>query len=150
MHVALLTVFRLQVTMKNHDLSFLRTDGSSIRSTTDSILTSIWRVFSIVAAKECQSDLRQDTPNERFFDWLTTSLVVIDDTAKVTIAAVLHVDVKTLDVFLVVSLVVGNDILMTKVFENVEFGRELLALFVAHAPVRDFLSTEDLRGQSVK
>ena len=88
--------------------------------------------------------LRKDVPDIIFRGILLLCLQFLDCVAKITAAAVLHVQMEVFTVLDVVSMVVADNIRMIERMENGEFGMQLVSLFLLHAVVIDFFSAQDL------
>ena len=87
------------------------------------------------------NDLRKDVPDIIFRGILFLCLQFLDYVAKITAAAVFHVQVEVFTVLDVVSMVIADNVRMVQRMENGKFGMQLVSLRLLHAIVIDFFST---------
>lgn len=116
-----LTILGLQIPMKNHR-SPLITGGLCIRAQAHDITASGRRVFPKMAAIQRAHNLAEDAPHELLLAHLVLVLEVSDDAPQIAVSTVLHVEMQVLGGFDVVPLEVGDDVRMSELLENGEFG----------------------------
>jgi hypothetical protein len=90
-----------------------------------------------------QRQLTEDAPDERLRSPLALVLEVPDDPAQVPVPTVFHIQVQVLARLEVLSVVVLNDVVVSKMREDLELGVKLLPLLLGHAMVRDLLAAHD-------
>lgn len=100
------------------------------------------RIDAVVAAEKGRHQLREGVPDKGLGGALALVLEVLDDTAEVTAAAVLHVQVQLLLGLEVFAVVVADDVGVAEAREALELGVELLALLLGHLAVVDLLAAE--------
>lgn len=83
-----------------------------------------------MASVKGEGELTEDAPNEALLSSLALELQVLDDSAKVSIATVLHIQVQVLARFQVFAVVVGDDIGVSEVGEDLKFGMELFTFLL--------------------
>lgn len=88
-------------------------------------------------------ELTEDAPNKALLRSLSFVLQVLDHSSEVAISAVLHVQVKILAGFEVLTMVVGDDVGVAQVREDLKLGMKLLAFLLGHSKVGDFLAAHD-------
>jgi len=142
---ALLTVLGLQIAMKDHGLSWI-TSRLRVAHEPHDIAAGCRRVFAVVAAVQGADDLAEDAPHKLLLAHLVLVLEVADDTAEVAVAAVFHVQVKVLGCLDVVALKVGDNVGVSQLFQDGQFGLQLFALFLGHFEVADLFPAENLNG----
>lgn len=96
-----------------------------------------------MASVESEGELAEDAPYEALLSTLALKLQVLDDSAKVSIATVLHIQVQVLARFQMLAVVVGNDVGVSEVGEDLEFGMKLFTLLLGHPEVGDLLAAHD-------
>lgn len=102
---------------------------------TQNIGADLGRVDAVVTPIQGHDQLAEDAPDKAFLGPLTLHCEVLDDTAEVAVAAVLHVQVQVLADLEVFTVVVGNDVGVAEGRQNLELGVELLALLLRHSEV---------------
>lgn len=100
-------------------------------------------INTIVTTVQRQGQLPKDTPDKGFGRSLTLVLEIPNNPAEISISAVFHVQVQVLARLEVFSVVVLDNVVVSKMREDLEFGVELLALLLGHAMVRDLLAAHD-------
>lgn len=118
----------------------LRRSLKSPLSEPQRVCANIWRVDTIVTAVQRQSQLAEDAPDKRLGRPLPLVLEVPDDSPKISIPTIFHVQVQVLTRLEVFPVVVLDDVVVSKVREDLELGVELLALLLGHTMVRDLLT----------
>lgn len=110
---------------------------------TKCIRTRLGRINTVVTPVQRHDELAENTPYEALLCSLPLVLQVLNHSSEVAVPAVLHVQVKVLAGFEVLAVVVGDDIGVAQVREDLELGMELLALLLGHAKVRNLLAAHD-------
>jgi high-affinity nickel permease len=96
-----------------------------------------------VAAVQRRDELAEDAPHKALLRVHAAVGQVLDDAAQVAVAAVLHVEVQVLALLEVFAVVVGYNVGMPQVRQDLELGVQLLALLLRHAQVADLLAAHD-------
>ncbi|TFB01269.1 hypothetical protein CCMA1212_006799 [Trichoderma ghanense] len=92
------------------------------------ITANVGGVNAIMTAIQGQNQLAKDAPDKALLRPL---------------ALVFHVQVQVLARLEVLAVVVGDDVRVAEVREDLELGVQLLALFLRHSDVRDFFAAHD-------
>ena len=101
------------------------------------------RIDTIVTAVQSQDELAEDAPDEALGSSLTLVLQVLDHTAEVAVAAILHVQVEILADLEMLAVVVGDNVWVPEMRKDLEFGVKLLALLLGHAQVRNLFAAHN-------
>lgn len=141
----MLTILRLQVAVQDghgsgRDLGIAT--GIALRQPQD-VGADLGRIDAIMAAVESHDELTEDAPDKALLGPLSLELEVLDDATEVTVAAVFHVQMQVLADLEMLAVVVGHNVGMAQMREDLKLGMELLALLLGHAQVRDFLAAHD-------
>jgi hypothetical protein len=139
----MLTVLRLEIPVKDHGFPRV-TSRLRVANQPHDVTACCGRVFTIVAAVQRADDLAEDAPHKLLLAHLVLVLQVPDDAPQVAVAAVFHVQVKVLRGLDVVTLEVGDDVRVAELFQDREFGLELLALLLRHLEIADLFPAENL------
>lgn len=97
---------------------------------TKNIGANLWGVNAIVTAIQCKNQLAEDAPDKAFLSPLAFQLQILDDPSQISIATVFHVKVQVLTGFEVLSVVVGDDVGVSEVGEDLELGVQLFSFFL--------------------
>lgn len=142
---AVLTVLRFQVSVQNSHCAS-RDLGCTVcvpLRQAQHLSSHLGRVDTVMASIQGQDELAEYAPDEALGRTLVLVLEILDNTAKVTITAVLHIQMQILAHLEMFSVVVCDDVGMAQVRQDLELGVELLALFLGHAEVGDLLAAHD-------
>lgn len=130
--------------MQNSHGTCRRLDTSSrALSQAQNIGANLWGVDTIVTPVEGHDELAENAPNEALLSALALELQVLDDPTKVSVSTILHVQMQVLAELQMLSVVVGDNVGMAKMRQDLELGVELLALLLGHALVGDFFPAHD-------
>lgn len=103
----------------------------------------LWGIRSIMAAIQSHDQLAKYAPNKAFLCPVSLELEVLDHSPEITIATVLHIQMQVLARLQMLTVVVGNDVGVSQVGEDLELGVQLFTLLLGHAEVRDLLAAHD-------
>ena len=141
----ILTVLRLEVSMENHGLAWI-TDRLRIANEAHDVAACRRWVFTIMAAVQGADDLAEDAPDKLLLANLVLVLQVSNDTSEVAVSAVFHVEVEVLRCLDVVAFEVGDDVGVSKLFQDRQLSLQLLAFLLRHLKIADFFAAENLCG----
>lgn len=96
-----------------------------------------------MTTEECSDKLGENAPDEGLFGILILLLQVANDTAKVSIAAILHIEVEVLGHLEMLPVVITHNIGVAECGQDLELGVQLLPLLLRHLEIADFLAAED-------
>lgn len=130
--------------MQDHIWRLFTLDRLRIRTKTHDITADIRRVLAVMTSVKCCDQLGEDTPDELLLCILVLGLEPLDDLAEIPAAAVLHVQVKILSRFEMISFEVLHDVRVLQFLEDGQFGLQLFPFFGRHLRVTDLFPTEDL------
>lgn len=143
--MCILTILRLKISMKNsHSSSWSlgrRSDGALCEA--QHVGANVWGVNTIVTAIQSKDQLAKDAPNKAFLGSLALKLQVLDDSTKVSVATVFHVQVQVLARLEVFAVVVGDDVGVSQVGKDLELGVKLLAFLLGHSKIRNLFAAHD-------
>lgn len=88
------------------------------------------RIDAIVASVQGRNKLRKYFPNKLFIRILFTLNKVPNDTTKITIATIFHIQMEVLGLFQVFTMVVTDDVRVSKSRKNLEFGVQLFTFLL--------------------
>lgn len=139
------TILGLEITVQNRHCPG-RCLGGSARAAlrqAEHVCAHVRLVNAIMAAVQRHDQLAKYAPHETLLSSLALVLQVLYDSTEIAVAAILHVKMQVLAEFEMLAVVVGDDVGVSEVREDLELGMQLLALLLGHAEVRDFLAAHD-------
>jgi len=128
----ILTVLGLEIAVQDHGSPCSVGHGFRVASQTHYILSSRGWILAVVAAVQSADNLTEDGPDEFLLGQLVFALEVLNDAAKIAIAAVLHVEVEVLRGLEVLPFVVADNVWMDELLQDGQLGLQLLFFLCGH------------------
>jgi hypothetical protein len=116
-----LTIFWFEISMQDHNTASRCSWFRSITQSHD-ITPNFRRVNAIVTPVKGSDQLSEHAPHKALFRVLFLDLKVFDDATEISISTIFHIEVEVLSGLQVFSVVVSDDVWVSKRRENRKLG----------------------------